>query len=191
MPKFKGIRVGRAVLPADAEAEAEIRKIPERRPLSVNVPVPRLPQTHNLLFGVLADVVDHWPHGADPNPDGDPEVLRAFLLCRVGWCEKIDVPLSTDLKMQQRIMEFVDNMLTRLRVKGEHPFIREGRIDGEPAMRVFIARSLNQVDVDEVKFREIEHAVFEEIEAITGIKVDDLIAAYKARKAQEAAARAA
>ena len=191
MPTFRAIRVGRAILPADAEAEGAIKKVPERRPFKTKVHVPRLPQTHNLLFGVLADAVNHWPHGADPNPDGDAELLRAFLLCRVGWCEKIDVPISDDPKMQQRIMAFVDEMIVRLRGKGEYPFIREGRIDGEPAMRVFIARSLNHADVDEIKFREIEHDIFDEIEAITGIKVDDLIAAYKARKAQEAAARAA
>lgn len=191
MPDILIRRIGRTLVPANAEAEEAMRKVPERRALKAKVHVPRLPQTHNLLFAVIADVVEHWPHGAEPNPDGDAEHLRGWLLCKVGWCHKLDFPMLSDPKAQQKLLTSIDDLTRRLRARGEHPFWREGVVDGEPAIRVFLPRSINQADVDETQFREIEHAVFDEIEACTGLKVDDLIAEYKARKAREAQEKAA
>jgi len=191
MPELYVNRVGRTLVPANAEAEELIKKIPERRFLKAKVNVPRNAKTHDLFFAILADVIQHWPHGAEPHPEGDTELLRAWLLCRVGHCNKLDFPMMSDPKSQQRLMHSLDAMITRLRNAGEYQFMREGTVDGEPAIRVFIPKSISKDSLDETEFRPIEQAVFDEIEAITGIEVNTLIEAFHARKAAEAQARAA
>lgn len=195
MPKFKGIRVGMAILPADDEARDTLKKIPERKPYNVNVPVPRVQKAHDLFFAVVSDACEHWPDGHEPQPDGDTEVLRAWLLCRIGWCEWRDYPLSENERANQVTAASVDADMRDAKHHGTHPFLRSGQmvIDGEkmPTLRVYRSKSISHDLVDEVQFREIKSAVFEVIEEVVGVDVQVFIDAYHERKAREAAARAA
>lgn len=183
MPEMSLIRIGRALLPADEDSEARMLKIPERVAHKSKVTVPRLSKTHSTFFGVLSDVCQHWPHGAEPNPEGDAELLRSWLLCRVDHCLKLDFPMLSDAKAQQRLMASIDGMIQRFRIKGEYPFWREGVVDGEPAIRLFLAKSISHEVMDETEFRPVADRVYAEIYALTGIDVSDLIIEHKTRRA--------
>lgn len=176
-------RIGRALLPADEESEARLLKIPERVPYKGKVTVPRQSKTHSTFFGVIADVCEHWPHGMEPEPEGDPELLRSYLLCAVGHRESYPIPLYTgcDEKERQKMMQFVDSMCQRARVKKEFPFIRP-IVKGEPALAVHWAKSIDHDSMDEVEFRPIADRVYSKIYELTGIDVDDLIIEHKTKR---------
>lgn len=167
-------RVGRALLPANADAETKLLKLPEGRPLKNNVKLPRSTPAHRMFFGVIAAATQHWPHGAEPEPDGDAELLRAWLLIRAGHCDKITFPMADDPAGQQMTVASVSDLITRLRAKGEYPFIRTGEIGGQAVVRVFISRSMDYDHLDEAGFIPIRQHIYDDIETIVGVRVDDL-----------------
>lgn len=182
MPEMSLIRIGRALLPADEDSEVRMLKIPERVAHKSKVTVPRLSKTHSTFFGVLSDICEHWPENAEFDPEGDPEFLRAYLLCRVGHRESVTAPWPDDPKAQQRLMEFIDAAMTRLRAKKEYPFLRHLVAGGEPCIALHFAKSISHEVMDETEFRPVADRVYAEIYALTGIDVSDLILEHKTRR---------
>jgi hypothetical protein len=179
-------------VPANAEAEEIMAKMPERQPLKARVSVPRISKAHDLFFAVISDALQHWPHNTDPHPlPGETEKLRAYLLCRAGWCTADNYPLSSNAKLSAMTVASVSHQMEKLRAKGEHPFLREGRIEGEPALCLYVSKSISHDVLDELEFEPIRSDVFALIEHITGIEVQHFINAYHERKAREAQQRAA
>lgn len=189
MPKILMRRVGRALLPANAEAETKLMKLPEGRPLTNDVKLPRSGPAHRMFFAVVAAAAENWPHDTEPNPEGDAELLRAWLLIRANHCDKITFPLSKDDVEQQMTYASVSDLVNRLRARGEFPFIRTGFIrtrvtgtDGNAAeteveieaVRVFVSRSMDFDHMDESAFGPVRQHIYDDIEAIVGVRVDDL-----------------
>lgn len=179
MPDMLLKRVGRAMLPANADAERKLLSLPEGRLLRSKVSLPRSGPAHRMFFAVLAAAAHHWPHGAEPQPAGDSEVLRAWLLIRAGHCDRIDFPFPDDAFGQKLALASVSDFVNRLRAKGEHPFIRTGELtddDGQlyAVVRVFISRSMDHDHLDESEFGPIRQHCYDDIEAIVGVRVDDL-----------------
>jgi hypothetical protein len=195
VPELKVMRLGRALLPADADSEELIKRIPERQTLKAKVPVPRVHKWHDLFFGVIADACHHWPEGADPLPEGDPELLRSWLLCKANHCTWTDYPLSGNDKFNQITVASIDAEIQLAKRRGEYPFMRERwiKVDGEkvPVMRVYRAKSIAHDAIDEVEFNDIKQRVFEVIEAVLGVEIKTMIEAYHERKAKEHRQRAA
>lgn len=185
MPEFVAIRIGSALVAADEDSAEKMLRIPERRPFKSKVTVPRDDKTHATFFGVIGDVCKRWPPSLEPYPDGDPELLRAYLLCAVGWRESYRLPIIDDAKDQQRIVEFADAMVRRARQHREFPFLRETMIDGQPALAVHYAKSIEHKTVDEVEFRDVADRVYAKIYELTEIDVEDLIVEHKTRKQKE------
>lgn len=181
MPKLTVTRIGRALLPADEESEEKFLKIPERRPFKGQVTVPRQSKTHDTFFGVIADICRHWPEGLEPEPEDDAELLRAYLLCAVGWKDSVPVPVFATERENQQMMQFVDAMIIRQRVKKEYPFTRP-IVKGGVALAVHWAKSIDHDTLDEVEFRPIADKVYAKIYELTGIDVDDLILEHKTKR---------
>jgi hypothetical protein len=195
VPELYVNRIGRTLVPANAEAEDLIKKIPERRFLKAKVNVPRNQKVHELFFSVVSDALEHWPHGHDPKPEGDAERLRAWLLCRARHCTFNDYPLTGNPLVDDVTAKSVAAEMERGRQRGEYPFLRDAWIilDGEkvPTLRIYYAKSIAHDVCDEVAFRPIKEAVFEIVENVTGIGVQVFIDMFHQRKAQEAQQRAA
>lgn len=167
-------RLGRALVPANAEAETKLQKLPEGRPLKTKINLPRSTPAHRMFFAVIAAAAQHWPHGAEPEPDGDAELLRAWLLIRAGHCDKITFPMSDDPAGQQMTVTSVSDLITRLRAKGEYPFIRTGEIKGKAVVRVFISKSMDYDHLDESGFIPIRQHIYDDIKTIVGVDAEDL-----------------
>ncbi|WP_072389754.1 hypothetical protein [Hyphomicrobium sp. CS1GBMeth3] len=174
MPEMLMRRVGRALLPANAEAESRMMKLPEGRPLKNNVKLPRSSPAHRMFFAVIAAAAVHWPHGADPEPDGDAELLRAWLLVRAGHCDRIDFPFPDDERSRQMVIASVSDLVNRLRAAGQYPFIRTGEVKGCPVVRVFISKSMDYDHLDEAGFIPIRQHIYDDIKAIVGAEPEDL-----------------
>jgi hypothetical protein len=177
-------RLGRAMVPANAEAESKLQKIPEGRILKTKINLPRSTPAHRMFFAVIAAAAQHWPHNTDPNPEGDAELLRAWLLVRARHRDQITFPFPDDPIGRQMTMASVSDFVNRLRARGEHPFIRTGDVKvtdettGEimdlPAVHVFISKSMDYDHLDEAGFGPIRQHIYDDIEAAIGVRVDDL-----------------
>lgn len=175
MPEILIRRVGRAMLPANAEAEGKLMKLPEGRPLKTKIHLPRSTPAHRMFFAVISAAAVHWPHSAEPEPDGDAELLRAWLLIRAGHCDRIDFPFPDDEAARQMVIASVSDLVNRLRTRGEYPFIRTGETKLGSVVRVFISRSMDFENLDEAGFIPIREHIYGDIEAIVGVRVDDLV----------------
>jgi len=179
MPEMTLIRRGRALLPANAEAEELLMKLPQGKALRSRISQPRNQHVHETFFGVIADVCQHWPHNHEFQPDGDPEYLRAWLLCKAGHREIFTFPAPSNEEGVKVMAQTMTAFVSAIKAKGEYPFIRTS----SDAVAVFVAKTINHESMDEQAFRPIKTAVFEIIEAETCISVDDLIVEHKARSA--------
>lgn len=175
MPKLLLKKVGRALIPANADAEVGLAKIKDGRIVKTVINQPRSGPANRMFFAVLRMAAQHWPHGVEPNPDGDTELLRAWLLCRAGHCDRIDFPFPDDERSRQMVLASVTDLVNRLRASGQYPFIRMGEIEKQPAVRVFISRSMDYEHLDEAGFAPIRQHIYDDIEATVGVRVDDLV----------------
>lgn len=197
MPNLFMTRIGRVLVPADAEAEEALERVPERSKLKIAVSLPRLPETHRLFFGVVADACEHWPDRADPIPEGNAEKLRAWLLCEVGYRESNDYPISDDPDIARMTYLSVAEDMNRARARGEYPFLREGIVTVPDTkkkvrvLRIFRARSIAKEALDEIEFKHIRQQCFEVIENVTGIDVKTFIKAFHERNQRIAAGKEA
>ncbi len=169
-------RSGRALLPVGADDEARILALPPETILSVRISRPRMPKTHQTFFQVIAKALKHWPPGHDPHPaDGDEEMLRAWLLCRVRYCDVFDFPLSGNAVVDAAAVSGIVKLIERVRSEDTFAFVRQGTVDGGPAMRAFVPKSMDWDTLDELDFRPIKDKVFGEIEHIIGCRIEDLL----------------
>jgi hypothetical protein len=174
MPEMLLRRLGRAMVPANAEAETQINKLPEGRPVKAKIALRRSMPAHRLFFACVAAAAEHWPDGVEPEPEGDAELLRAWLLIRAGHADRIDFPIPDDDIQAQVMMASVTDLINRLRTRGEFPWIRTGEKNGQAMVRVFISKSMNCEALDETAFAPIRQHCFDTIEAIVGVRIEDL-----------------
>lgn len=155
------------LLPLDAGDERELRLWPEDKPIKAKLSIPRRTKNHRHFFAVIASATAHWPEGAEPDPNGDPERLRAYLLCKAGYAEFFDFPPIASRS--------VVALMEKFRGDGTHSFVRAGSIGGEPVIRVFAPKSIAWDELDEQRFNEIKQRVFSHIEHVLGVPADQLV----------------
>lgn len=167
-------RLGRALVPANAEAETKLQKLPEGRPLKTKINLPRSTPAHRMTFAVIAAAAQHWPHDTEPNPEGDAELLRAWLLIRAGHRDVITFPMPDEERAQQIMFASVTDLVTRLRASGEYVWIKTGDVEGQECVRVYISRSMSYDHLDETTFGPIRQHMYDDIESAIGVRVEDL-----------------
>ena len=119
-------------------------------------------EEHNLLFAVIAAAFDNWPESHSFRPV-DAEHLRAWLLIEVGHYESF--VLDIDVADAAKLGMFL------LHGKREFRIIRRGGRNVLLRPATIRKRSLGAA-----KYREIAQAVYEVIEAATGITPDAITA---------------
>jgi hypothetical protein len=175
-PAIQMRRLGRALLPIGAVDEGRILELPDGMPLSVKVSRPRSRKVHATFFQVIKEALAYWPPNHEPYPGPNEEdKLRAWLLCRTGQHESYDFPLTGIKVSDKAIIMTMERLIEKLRNEDRYAFVRQGRVDGDPALRVFVPLSIRWDDVDETEFRPIKDAVFAEIEHIIGCEVKHLL----------------
>jgi len=161
------VRHGANLRPLDAWNARQLQSWPEGRPLKARLAMPRRLRNHNHFFAVIAAAATHWPDGAEPEPEGNVERLRAWLLIDSGYADHIDFPVEAS--------DSVVALIARARGEGRHQFVKAKSIGGEIVLRIYEARSISWDTLEEVEFRKIKESVFASIHAICGVSADDLI----------------
>jgi hypothetical protein len=167
MPDVYFARVGRRLVPTDPMADKSLMRLPENVPARVKIVLPRSTKNHRHFFAVITAACWHWPTTVEPYPNGDVELLRAWLECRAGFADKIDYPIAA--------VDAVVRHVELRRAKGQHVFVREGTIGGEPALRIFEPRSIAYDEMDEDQFQALKAGVFGVIREILDCEPDDLL----------------
>lgn len=164
-------RSGEVLLPLNRDGAKALLTLPENRPLRANVNLPRSKVQHGRFFAAIDEAMHHWPELHEFQPEGEGH-LRAWLLCRVGHVQKpfdeIPVPDGTDPGV---VAAIVVRLIGRVKDEGKWAFPRVGT----GRIRIYVPATINWDDVDQKAFAPVAQAVFEEIENILGVTVDQLL----------------
>lgn len=165
-------RIGRSLLPANAAAEEAFGRIPQNVIVRADVRQPRRPKNHRHFFWILSLACHHWPHGHEPEPDGNTELLRAWLLAQTTARQTVDFPVTHH--------GAVITLLDRSKRRGEYAFVRQGSATNretgeiEPTLRVFMPPTINWDEMDEATFAPTKQEAFAIIERVIGCTISDL-----------------
>lgn len=154
------------VRPVDIKALA---KLPIGKPLRNSITRPRNGKVHRLYFAAIAAAAKHWPEGAEPEPEGDADLLRAWLQCKAGYARRRFFPVAAK--------DAVIALIQDIRGDDKYAFVKEVQVDGEPGLVVFIPMSIDYGTLDEKEFEPIKQPVFEIIESMMECSVKELVEA--------------
>ncbi len=157
--------IGRALVPSTTATSRAFDGLPQGTVLRIHILKPRRKKAHRLFFATIAAACKIWPEHTEPNPDGDPEHLRAWLLCKAGACEWIDFPVEAT--------NAVNNLLARIKADDKYPFVKTVTTKEGPMLRVYTALSMSEEAMDEDDFAPVRRRCFDTIQAITGVSVED------------------
>jgi len=162
-------RSGSALVPADEASERVVLSVPDKTILKVRFTRARNRKGHALFFARIAKAAETWPEAHEPMPDGDAERLRAWLICAAGaqWRDTFDFPVEASYAAIA--------LLDRLRRQGLHAFVREGVIGGDPALRVFVPKTINWAAMGESDFRGLAQQVYSIMESVLGVEIEQLL----------------
>lgn len=132
---------------------------------------PRSLKAHRLFFAVIEAAFDNWPHD---HPEIEPkgrEHLRAWLLCKAGYCHTIGERLNQDDGDVQRMVQFMEAVNNRMIAEGVQYFFRDIYKQNIVA---YVPRSIAWSELDERDFAQVREAVFHQIETHTHLKIEEL-----------------
>jgi hypothetical protein len=164
------------VRPKDGEA---LKKLPVGTWLNGRITQPRNPKTHRLYFKVIALACAMWPDDLEPfGPDQakDEDLLRAWLQCKAQYCHWWDFSPEN--------YQAVIGLMKDIRGENKFCFVRPINLrldDGEFAnrLRVYVPDSIEYEKLGEEEFRPIKESVFEIIQMVLGVTIEDLLKAAK------------
>ena len=162
-------RKGETLTPIREKDRLELLNLPEGKPLRAKLTKPRNPKVHRLYFAAIAAAAKHWPEGEEPNPQGDEILLRQFLQCKAGWCIRIDFDVTQT--------DSVIRLLEETRDQEKYGFVKPIMKDGEPALGVYISKSVAYDVADDDLFNPVKTEVLAMIESFCSCTIQDLIEA--------------
>ena len=161
-------RVEGTLVPWRSEDHDELMRYPERQVLKIKVTKPRSQKAHAFYFATIAAACKQWPQGQAPCPgENDYDLLRAWLQCKAGYADHIAFPTGTQ--------EALKLMAKRIGGDGRYCFIDERETKDGWQTFVFTPKSIAYDEMDETEFKPLRTAVFEVIEEVLGITVDELM----------------
>jgi hypothetical protein len=154
------------LLPLDAEGEEALRDLPQGKMLRAKITQPRS-VPHNAFFhAFLQEVYPKWPKGHRHQPE-TWEHLRAWLLCKVGHCRRVEVEVGdASLHVVRKVLHGLAQFHEDEDRYYWHWVERESVIFVRPL-------TLRFDTVDENEFKIITEAVFREIYEATGLDADE------------------
>lgn len=134
----------------------------------------RSPKDHRHLFFVIHVAATMWPETHPFQPSGATEYdraenLRGWLLVEAGWTDHVDI-LAADGDKPETIVNTVRQ--ARALLETSTRYLKMVQIPG--GVRVIRPRSINEDTAGKSRFEAVRRHVFEIIEAIVGITVDEI-----------------
>lgn len=164
-------RLGRALVPADADAEAEISRLPVGDVIDVKVAKKRSNPHHRFYFGLIKAAFECWSEAHDFQPD-DVAHLRKWLQAKAGYVDRETIDFSVYANDEQRrtLSAALELAFKAERRNGVYVWVRPIR----SGIVILRPRSIAFDRLSEEEFREVSANVIAVVERETGISVDDL-----------------
>jgi hypothetical protein len=166
-------RLGRSLIPADAEAESDLSAIPSGQIIEVKITKSRSHPHHRYFFALIKAAFDNWPELADEQFDSE-EHLRKWLLARSGHADKEAIEFdgaATD--EQKRILSTaLETAFRAERRKGVYVWVRP--LPKKAGIAIIRPRSIAFDKMDEGEFTTLSRIIVGLVEEYTGISSDDL-----------------
>jgi hypothetical protein len=131
---------------------------------------PRSGPDHKRFFSLVNAAFTHWKSTHDFEPD-NPEHLRAWLLCRAGYCEKtpIECPVVEDNPAIAKLIALACEGV--MRASKGRGFIK---VYGDRII-VYSPKSISWDKLDQKAFNEIRERVTGVIESELGVDAEQLL----------------
>ncbi len=152
-----------------ASDHIDIGMLTEGKPLKCRLTNPRNPKVHRLYFSAIAAAAKHWPEGAEPEPGGDADLLRAWLQVKAGYAIKRVFSVEA--------MPVLIALIGDVRASDKYAFVKQTTVAGEPAAVAFIPLSISYAELDDEAFAPIKSSVFDIIESTLGCTITQLVEA--------------
>jgi hypothetical protein len=165
--KLKMRRSGDGLLPVSKMGLEDIHKLKPGGIYNVRITKQRSRRAHNFYFEVIRRAAFLWPEGVAPCPNGDEDLLRAWLQCKVGK------PKRWVFDVEQG--EMAVGLVKYIQGEDKYCFHEGMQIDGVDKIVVFAPESIAEDEMDELEFTPLRQAVFEFIEITLGVKIDELM----------------
>jgi hypothetical protein len=166
MTTFVAISDGVTLRPAGRPNAEMLAKVPKGKPVRIEVEESRNPKRHAMFFAVVAEAFKHWPEGHSFAPEST-EHLRAWLLCKAGHCETMDihVPNGSQLSMHPLMLALIAFTGSKSVFVGQ---TKSGNI------RAFRPKSQSFSRCKEADIKPIVDRVYDIIAIETGMAIADL-----------------
>ena len=129
---------------------------------------PRNKRAHNLFFVVVDEATSMWPEKREPNPEGDSELLRAWLLWKAGHARSFRVS-TTD---KDTVVQIINAL-----IEDEKYFFISDTLDDDGVLHHLfnIPNSMDYDHMDEDAFAPIRQECFNIIESVLRCKIETLM----------------
>ncbi|MBP8235146.1 MAG: hypothetical protein KAY22_22875, partial [Rhizorhabdus sp.] len=160
------------LIPARVADAVELEKLALKksdalRPYRCRLTHPRNGLVHRTYFAAIAAAAKRWPEGMEPQPEGNADLLRAWLQCKAGRFTRRTAPVAAK--------DTVIWLLGEIRDADKYAFVKEVLVDGEPHLGIFVPDSVAYDEMDDTEFEPLKTAVFTRIEEVFGMDVKTLI----------------
>lgn len=121
---------------------------------------------HKMYWSVMREAFKQWPAHHAFKPD-NPEHLHGWLMIEVGARECVEVETtdkSVAIAVAKGMFAVIKRHIHCMRVFGA----------GAGGIRICIPESLSYESAGKKKYESVRSAIYETIEAIVGVKIDDL-----------------
>lgn len=166
MTTFVAISDGVTLRPAGRPNAEMLAKVPKGRPVRIEVEESRNPRRHAMFFAVITEAYRNWPEGHEFQPE-NRDHLRAWLLCKAGHVETLDVtlPMTGDLTTKAVMAALVAFTGSKSVFVGVS---KSGKI------RAFRPKSQSFSKCKEAEIKPIVDRVYDIISVETGMAIEDL-----------------
>ena len=164
-------RQGRSLVPADAEAEADIERIPFGDIVNVKITRQRSSKHHRFFHALCRAAFENLPQSMAGKFD-NAKHLRYAIEVRVGYCHRDTIQFEDGMSEAQHkaLMKVLRAKAALDRAQGIYSWFTPE--DG--GIAIIRPRSIAFDAADETEFTDMTRKAVLLIEQITGISVDDL-----------------
>ena len=163
-------RVGPNLVPFRKKDMESLLKIPEGKIVRNAITKPPSVKGNKLYHAVIEAAAMHWPENTEPWPNGDKELLRAWLQCSVSgeFRKTVDFPWE----LRDKVTDLIKDTLG----DGKYAFTNVIYTNPtEPKFRVFIPHTTNFQEMPEDQRQKLRKGVFDIIEMTMKCTIETLM----------------
>jgi hypothetical protein len=164
-------RLGRSLVPVDADAEAEVQRVPQGDVIDVKITKKRSHPHHRFFMALCRAAFEHLPPNMDGKFDNEKH-FRYAVEVRTGYCHRDTIQFEDGMTEAQykALMTVLRRKAQLDRAKGVYSWF----VPDDNGIAIICPKSIAYEAADEIEFTDMTRKAVPLIEQITGISADDL-----------------